>query len=85
MTTARTLPWYAPPWVVEAVAQGQALSPVPLAILLFFLVIPAVFAPRVAPHDPFKGSLSNRLTPPVWQRAAPSSISSAPTSSGATC
>ena len=39
----------------------------PLAILLFLLVIPAVFAPWIAPHEPFQGSLSNRLTPPVWQ------------------
>jgi peptide/nickel transport system permease protein len=37
------------------------------AILLFLLVIPAIFAPWVAPHEPFQGSLSNRLTPPVWQ------------------
>ena len=32
-----------------------AIPLVPLAILLFLLVIPAVFAPQVAPHDPFKG------------------------------
>jgi peptide/nickel transport system permease protein len=40
---------------------------VPVALLLLLLVIPAVFAPWVAPHDPYGGSLSNRLTPPVWQ------------------
>jgi peptide/nickel transport system permease protein len=40
---------------------------VPLAILLFLLVIPAVFAPWIAPHEPFQGSLSQRLTPPAWQ------------------
>jgi peptide/nickel transport system permease protein len=39
----------------------------PLALLIFVLVIPAVFAPWVAPHDPFAGSLSNRLMPPAWQ------------------
>jgi len=39
---------------------------VPVAILLLFLVIPAVFAPYVAPHDPLKGSLSKRLKPPAW-------------------
>jgi peptide/nickel transport system permease protein len=38
-----------------------------LAILLLLLVIPAVFAPQIAPHDPFQGSLSQRLIPPVWQ------------------
>ena len=30
-------------------------------------MIPAVFAPWIAPHEPFQGSLSARLTPPVWQ------------------
>jgi peptide/nickel transport system permease protein len=38
-----------------------------LGILLFLLIIPAIFAPWVAPHDPFMGTLSHRLTPPVWQ------------------
>jgi peptide/nickel transport system permease protein len=40
---------------------------VALSILMFLLVIPAAFAPYVAPHDPLKGSLAKRLKPPVWQ------------------
>ena len=36
-------------------------------MLTFLLVIPAVLAPQVAPHDPLKGSLAKRLKPPVWQ------------------
>jgi peptide/nickel transport system permease protein len=40
---------------------------VPVALLLLFLVIPAVFAPWVAPHDPYGGSLSQRLKPPAWE------------------
>jgi peptide/nickel transport system permease protein len=40
---------------------------VSLVILTFLLVIPALFAPQVAPHDPLKGSLSKRLKGPVWQ------------------
>ena len=39
----------------------------PLAILVLFLVIPAVFAPLVAPFDPYQGSLRARLIPPFWQ------------------
>lgn len=39
----------------------------PLAILVFCLVIPAVFAPLVAPFDPYQGSLRARLIPPFWQ------------------
>jgi len=36
-------------------------------VLLFLLVIPAVFAYQIAPYDPLKGSLAKRLRPPVWQ------------------
>src|SRR5207245_11019969 len=41
---------------------------VALSLLTFLLVIPAVFAPLVAPYDPLKGSLAKRLKPPVWQQ-----------------
>jgi peptide/nickel transport system permease protein len=67
LTTTRTLPWYAVPWVIDGWHKVKRYPLLPLAILLFFLVIPAIFAPWVAPHEPFQGSLSNRLTPPVWQ------------------
>jgi peptide/nickel transport system permease protein len=67
IVTARTLPWYAPPRVARAVRQARRYPLVPLAILTFLLVIPAVLAPQVAPYDPLKGSLSKRLMPPVWQ------------------
>jgi peptide/nickel transport system permease protein len=61
-----TLPWYNPPNLAKAVFQIKRYPVLPLAILLFFLVIPAAFAPLVAPHDPLKGSLSKRLKPPAW-------------------
>jgi len=67
-TTTRTLPWYAVPRVADAMAQVTRYPLVPLTLLLLFLVIPAVFAPWVAPHDPYDGSLSDRLAPPVWQQ-----------------
>lgn len=38
----------------------------PLAVLLIVLVIPAIFANQIAPHDPTRGSLSGRLLPPMW-------------------
>jgi peptide/nickel transport system permease protein len=41
---------------------------VPLALLTFLLVIPALFAAQVAPYDPLKGSLAKRLKPPAWQQ-----------------
>jgi peptide/nickel transport system permease protein len=66
-SSTRTLPWYAVPWVIEGWQKAKRYPLIPLAILLIFLVIPAIFAPWVAPHEPFQGSLSDRLTPPAWQ------------------
>lgn len=67
LTSTRTLPWYAIPWVVGGWRQVKRYPLFSLGILVFVLVIPAIFAPWVAPHDPFLGTLSNRLTPPIWQ------------------
>jgi peptide/nickel transport system permease protein len=67
MAIVRPLPWYAPPRVASAVRQVRRYPVVPLAILTFLLVIPALLAPVVAPYDPLQGSLSKRLKPPVWQ------------------
>jgi peptide/nickel transport system permease protein len=66
--TATTRPWYAPPRMAHAVRQARRYPLVPLAMLTFLLVIPAVLAAQVAPHDPLKGSLAKRLKPPVWQQ-----------------
>ena len=66
--TIRTLPWYAPPRVAQAMGQVRRYPLVPLALLTFLLVIPALFASQVAPYDPLKGSLANRLKPPAWQQ-----------------
>ena len=41
----------------------------PVTILLLVLVLPAIFAELITPHDPLIGSLSNRLVPPVWVEA----------------
>jgi peptide/nickel transport system permease protein len=66
--TARTLRWYAAPRLAHAVRQARRYPVVPVAILTFLLVIPAVLAQQVAPYDPLKGSLAKRLKPPVWQQ-----------------
>jgi peptide/nickel transport system permease protein len=65
--TARALPWYAPPRLALAVRQARRYPLIPVAMLTFLLVVPAVLAPQVAPHDPLKGSLANRLKAPAWQ------------------
>jgi peptide/nickel transport system permease protein len=67
LTTTRTLPWYTVPWAIDGWHKLRRYPLFALAILVFVLVIPAMFAPWIAPHDAFMGSLSNRLTPPVWQ------------------
>jgi peptide/nickel transport system permease protein len=66
--TIRTLPWYAPPRVAQAMGQVRRYPLVPLALLTFLLVIPALFASQVAPYDPLQGSLAKRLKPPAWQQ-----------------
>ena len=66
--TVRTLPWYATPRVSQAMRQVTKYPLVPLALLMFLLVIPAVLAPQVAPYDPLTGSLAKRLKPPAWQQ-----------------
>jgi len=35
--------------------------------IIIALVLVAVFAPLLAPHDPYMQSLSSRLLPPVWE------------------
>jgi len=39
---------------------------VPIAILMIVLVIPAILADLIAPHDPFAASVPDRLEPPVF-------------------
>jgi len=36
--------------------------------VVLILVVTAIFAPQLAPYDPYTQSLSDRLNPPVWQR-----------------
>ncbi len=38
-------------------------------LILLVVVVAAVFAPQVAPHDPARQSLIRRFTPPVWAPA----------------
>ena len=59
-------PAYTPPKIVEAVLQLKRYPVIPTAILVLLLIVPALFAPQVAPYSPIKGSLSKRLKPPAW-------------------
>ena len=60
-------PWYIMPLrFLRAAVQVKRFPGLAMAILVFLLVIPGLFAEWVAPHDPIKGSLSARLKPPMW-------------------
>ena len=50
----------------RVVARSRRFPGVPLFILLFLLVLPGLFAPYLAPHNPIRGSLRARLKPPMW-------------------
>ncbi len=65
----RHLPGYGAPTLRRGLAQARRYPVISLAILLIVLVIPAIFANWVAPHDPVVGKLSNRLVPPFWVEA----------------
>lgn len=65
----RRLPGYRISGVWQALDLLRRYPIIPLAILLLLLVIPAIFAGYVAPHDPVDGNLSKRLLPPVWAKA----------------
>ena len=38
----------------------------PLAVLIFVLVLPAIFASQLAPHDPIKTNITEAKVPPFW-------------------
>ena len=42
---------------------------IPTAIVLVVMIIPAIFAPLIAPHPPTRGILTERLAPPFWVQA----------------
>ena len=49
-------------WVREI----RRLPLFPVTMLLIFLLIPAVFAELISPHNPRRGDLDDRLVPPAW-------------------
>ena len=47
---------------------------IPMSIVMIVMIIPAIFAPLVAPHAPKDGVLTKRLNPPFWVGAQLSSL-----------
>ncbi|HZO28457.1 MAG TPA: ABC transporter permease, partial [Chloroflexota bacterium] len=45
---------------------GKMRVGVASGVIMIAIVLVALFAPLVAPHDPYEGELVNRLLPPAW-------------------
>ena len=69
MAIPQRVPWYIVSLrLLRGIFQVRRFPGVPMAILVFLLVIPGLFAEWIAPHDPIKGSLALRLKPPMWEK-----------------
>ena len=62
----RDRPWYSPPRVKQMLSEVRRYPVIPVTVILLLLIVPAVGANWIAPHDPFDGDLNQRLLPPVW-------------------
>ena len=62
----RDRPWYSPPKVKQILTEVKRYPVLPILVILLLLVVPAIGANWIAPHDPFDGDLNARLLPPVW-------------------
>lgn len=60
------LPWSSLHRLRKAVAEAARYPLISGAILVFALVVPAIFANQLAPHDPLEQRLVERLKPPAW-------------------
>ncbi|MCE2526961.1 MAG: ABC transporter permease [Actinomycetia bacterium] len=53
-------------------ASGVTRFPFVSAVVLALVLLVAIAAPFIAPHDPEVGQLSNKLIPPMWQEGGTS-------------
>ncbi len=58
--------WYSPGAILNAVREARRYPILPLIIMFLVLIIPAIFADLIVPHDPIASDLSHRLEPPAW-------------------
>ena len=58
--------WYSPGAIVNAAREARRYPILPLVIMFLVLIIPAIFADLIVPHDPIVSDLSHRLEPPAW-------------------
>ena len=62
----RERPWYSLPKIRQYFSELRRYPIIPMTVILLLLVVPAIGANWIAPHDPFDGDLNARLLPPVW-------------------
>ena len=62
----RERPWYSPPKLKQFLAESRRYPVIPITVIMLLLVVPAIGANWIAPHDPYDGDLNERLLPPVW-------------------
>ena len=60
-------PWYAPRRLGRNIFDLRRFPIIAMTLLLVVVIIPAIFAEVIAPHDPLQGDLGDRLVPPAWQ------------------
>ncbi len=72
ITIPKAKPWYAPPKLIKLFQNTRRLPLIPIFILAFVLVLPALFAnvwSNARGFDPEVGTLADRLVPPAWIKA----------------
>jgi peptide/nickel transport system permease protein len=65
-------PWYSPPRIAKGIKSARRLPLIPLSILVFVLLLPAILADVWSNYkgfDPEVGVLTDRLVPPAWIKA----------------
>ena len=58
--------WYSLPNVRRYLSDALRYPIIPITVILLLLIVPAIGANWIAPHDPYDGDLTARLLPPVW-------------------
>ena len=59
-------PVLAVPRIWRGFREARRFPLLPMVILLVVLILPAIFADLIAPHDPRRGDINERLLPPAW-------------------